>query len=58
MGISNPKSLLETGSVVLQEPYPIESVHSGELTMVMVILETIRRLWLRCSGRILLTSSE
>jgi len=28
--ISNLKSLMETGSVVLQEPYPIESVHSGE----------------------------
>jgi uncharacterized protein YndB with AHSA1/START domain len=28
MVISNLKSLLETGSVVLQNPYPIESAHS------------------------------
>src|SRR5919198_3934208 len=28
--ISNLKSLLETGSVVLQEPYPIQSGHSGK----------------------------
>jgi uncharacterized protein YndB with AHSA1/START domain len=28
--ISNLKSLLETGSAVLQEPYPIESAHSGK----------------------------
>jgi len=28
--ISNLKSLLETGSVVLQDPYPIESAHSGK----------------------------
>jgi len=28
--ISNLKSLLETGSTVLQEPYPIESTHSGK----------------------------
>ena len=27
--ISNLKSLLETGSTVLQDPYPIESAHSG-----------------------------
>ena len=27
--ISNLKSLLETGSTVLQEPYPIESAHQG-----------------------------
>jgi len=27
--ISNLKSLLETGSIVLEEPYPIESAHSG-----------------------------
>ncbi len=26
--ISNLKSLLETGSIVLQEPYPVESTHS------------------------------
>ena len=26
--ISNPKSLLETGSMVLQHPYPIERAHS------------------------------
>ena len=29
MVISNLKSLLETGSTVLQNPYPIESAHSG-----------------------------
>jgi uncharacterized protein YndB with AHSA1/START domain len=28
--ISNLKSLLETGSIVLQDPYPIESAHSGK----------------------------
>jgi uncharacterized protein YndB with AHSA1/START domain len=28
--ISNLKSLLETGSVVLQAPYPIQSAHSGK----------------------------
>ena len=28
--ISNLKSLLETGSTVLQEPYPIASAHSGK----------------------------
>ena len=28
--ISNLKSLLETGSSVLQDPYPIESAHSGK----------------------------
>ena len=28
--ISNLKSLLETGSAVLQDPYPIESAHSGK----------------------------
>ena len=28
--ISNLKSLLETGSIVLQEPYPIESERSGK----------------------------
>jgi uncharacterized protein YndB with AHSA1/START domain len=28
--ISNLKSLLETGSIVLQEPYPIESAHAGK----------------------------
>jgi uncharacterized protein YndB with AHSA1/START domain len=28
--ISNLKSLLETGSVVLNEPYPVESAHSGK----------------------------
>jgi len=28
MPISNLKSLLETGSIVLQNPYPIESAHS------------------------------
>ena len=27
--ISNLKSLLETGSIVLQDPYPVESAHSG-----------------------------
>jgi uncharacterized protein YndB with AHSA1/START domain len=27
--ISNLKSLLETGSIVLQDPYPAESAHSG-----------------------------
>jgi len=27
--ISNLKSLLETGSAVLQEPYPVESAHAG-----------------------------
>jgi uncharacterized protein YndB with AHSA1/START domain len=27
--ISNLKSLLETGSIVLQDPYPISSAHSG-----------------------------
>ena len=27
--ISNLKSLLETGSAVLQDPYPVESAHSG-----------------------------
>jgi uncharacterized protein YndB with AHSA1/START domain len=30
MVISNLKSLLETGSLVLQDPYPIESAHSGK----------------------------
>jgi uncharacterized protein YndB with AHSA1/START domain len=30
MVISNLKSLLETGSIVLQNPYPIESAHSGK----------------------------
>jgi uncharacterized protein YndB with AHSA1/START domain len=28
--ISNLKSLLETGSIVLEDPYPIESAHSGK----------------------------
>jgi hypothetical protein len=28
--ISNLKSLLETGSTVLQDPNPIESTHSGK----------------------------
>ena len=28
--ISNLKSLLETGSIVLEEPYPIASAHSGK----------------------------
>jgi uncharacterized protein YndB with AHSA1/START domain len=28
--ISNLKSLLETGSTALQDPYPIESAHSGK----------------------------
>jgi uncharacterized protein YndB with AHSA1/START domain len=28
--ISNLKSLLETGSTVLQDPYPIENAHSGK----------------------------
>jgi len=28
--ISNLKSLLETGSAVLQEPYPVASAHSGK----------------------------
>ena len=28
--ISNLKSLLETGSTVLQDPYPIESAHAGK----------------------------
>jgi uncharacterized protein YndB with AHSA1/START domain len=28
--ISNLKSLLETGSTVLQHPYPVESAHSGK----------------------------
>jgi uncharacterized protein YndB with AHSA1/START domain len=28
--ISNLKSLLETGSTVLQDPYPMESAHSGK----------------------------
>jgi hypothetical protein len=28
--ISNLKSLLETGSTVLNDPYPIESTHSGK----------------------------
>jgi uncharacterized protein YndB with AHSA1/START domain len=28
--ISNLKSLLETGSAALQDPYPIESAHSGK----------------------------
>ena len=28
--ISNLKSLLETGSAVLQDPYPLESAHSGK----------------------------
>jgi uncharacterized protein YndB with AHSA1/START domain len=27
--VSNLKSLLESGSAVLQEPYPVESAHSG-----------------------------
>jgi len=30
MVISNLKSLLETGSIVLRNPYPIESAHSGK----------------------------
>ena len=30
MIISNLKSLLETGSIVLQKPYPIESTHTGK----------------------------
>ena len=30
MVISNLKSLLETGSIVLQDPFPIKSAHSGE----------------------------
>jgi uncharacterized protein YndB with AHSA1/START domain len=30
MPISNLKSLLETGSIVLQKPYPIESAHPGK----------------------------
>jgi uncharacterized protein YndB with AHSA1/START domain len=30
MVISNLKSLLETGSIVLQNPYPIESAHSAK----------------------------
>ena len=30
MPISNLKSLLETGSIVLQKPYPIESAHPEE----------------------------
>jgi uncharacterized protein YndB with AHSA1/START domain len=30
MVISNLKSLLETGSIVLLNPYPIESAHSGK----------------------------
>jgi uncharacterized protein YndB with AHSA1/START domain len=30
MVISNLKSLLETGSIVLQNPYPIESTHTGK----------------------------
>jgi uncharacterized protein YndB with AHSA1/START domain len=29
MVVSNLKSLLENGSIVLQNPYPIESAHSG-----------------------------
>jgi hypothetical protein len=29
---SNPKSLLKTGSIVLQEPYPIQSAHSGKVS--------------------------
>jgi hypothetical protein len=28
--MENLKSLLETGSAVLQDPYPIESAHSGK----------------------------
>jgi hypothetical protein len=28
--IANLKSLLETGSIVLQEPYPIQSAHTGK----------------------------
>ena len=28
--ISNLKSLLETGTIVLREPYPVESAHSGK----------------------------
>ena len=28
--ISNLKSLLETGSTILQDPYPTESAHSGK----------------------------
>ena len=28
--ISNLKSLLETGSIVLKEPYPVESAHFGK----------------------------
>jgi hypothetical protein len=30
MVISNLKSLLETGSIVLQAPYPVESALSGK----------------------------
>jgi uncharacterized protein YndB with AHSA1/START domain len=30
MVISNLKSLLETGSIVLQNPYPLESAHSAK----------------------------
>jgi hypothetical protein len=30
MVIFNLKSLLETGSTVLQDPYPNESAHSGK----------------------------
>ena len=30
MVISNLKSLLETGSTVLQDPFPTESAHSGK----------------------------
>lgn len=30
MVMSNLKSLLETGSIVLQKPYPVESVHTGK----------------------------
>ena len=28
--VSNLKSLLETGSIVLKEPHPVDSVHSGK----------------------------
>jgi hypothetical protein len=28
--MSNLKSLLETGAIALQEPYPSESAHSGK----------------------------
>jgi len=28
--ISNLKSLLETGSIALEEPYPVQSAHAGQ----------------------------